>query len=99
MDTGKILTFGHTKLMKNRQVQICAFQHINDIVLGIIAEIITDETGPSLFFEYGLDTTWIAGYDDPKVIAEDSLLDLRTGNVRFENIRQFSPLPHSCSHT
>ena len=24
---------------------------------------------------YGLDTTWIAGYDDPKVIAEDSLLD------------------------
>ena len=30
---------------------------------------------------YGLDTTWIAGYDDPKVIAEDSLLDLRTGII------------------
>lgn len=29
----------------------------------------------------GLDSTWIAGYDDPKVMAEDSLRDLRTGII------------------
>ena len=36
--------------MKNRQVQICTLQHINDIVLGIIAEVPTDETSPRPFF-------------------------------------------------
>lgn len=39
---------------------------------------------------YGLDTTWIAGYDDPKVIAEDSLLDLRTGIILSE-VTEFKP--------
>ena len=39
---------------------------------------------------YGLDTTWIAGYDDPKVIVEDSLLDLRTGIILSE-VTEFKP--------
>ncbi len=39
---------------------------------------------------YGLDSTWIAGYDDPKVIAEDSLLDLRTGIILPE-VTGFKP--------
>ena len=33
---------------------------------------------------YGIDTAWIAGYDDPKVIAEDSLRNLRTGIILSE---------------
>lgn len=37
-----------------------------------------------------MDTTWIAGYDDPKVIAEDSLLDLRTGIILSE-VTEFKP--------
>lgn len=40
--------------------------------------------------KYGLDSTWIAGYADPKVIAEDSLLDLRTGIILPE-VTDFKP--------
>ena len=40
--------------------------------------------------KYGLDSTWIAGWDDPKVIAEDSLRDLRTGIILPE-ITEFKP--------
>lgn len=39
---------------------------------------------------YGLDSTWIAGYDDPEVIAEDSLLDLRTSIILSE-VTEFKP--------
>jgi hypothetical protein len=31
--------------------------------------------------KYGLDSTWIDGWNDPKVIEEDSLRDLRTGII------------------
>ena len=31
--------------------------------------------------KYGLDSTWIEGWNDPKVIKEDSLRDLRTGII------------------
>lgn len=40
--------------------------------------------------KYGLDSTWIAGWDDPKVIAEDSLRDLRTGIILPE-VTAFKP--------
>lgn len=39
---------------------------------------------------YGLDSTWIAGYDDPKVTAEDSLADLHTGIILPE-VTEFKP--------
>ena len=39
---------------------------------------------------YGLDSTWIAGWNDPKVIEEDSLLDLRTGIILPE-VTQMKP--------
>ena len=39
---------------------------------------------------YGLDSTWIAGYDDPKVTAEDSLADLHTGIILPE-VTEFRP--------
>ncbi len=31
--------------------------------------------------EYGLDATWFEGYDDPKQLEKDSLLDLKTGII------------------
>lgn len=40
--------------------------------------------------KYGLDSTWIAGWNDPKVIAEDSLRDLRTGIILPE-VTQIKP--------
>lgn len=39
---------------------------------------------------FGLDSTWIAGYNDPKVIAEDSLSDLHTGIILPE-VTEFKP--------
>ena len=40
--------------------------------------------------KYGLDSTWIAGWNDPKVIEEDSLRDLRTGIILPE-VTQIKP--------
>lgn len=40
--------------------------------------------------KYGLDSTWIAGWDDLKVIEADSLLDLRTGIILSE-VSEFKP--------
>lgn len=40
--------------------------------------------------KYGLDSTWIAGWNDPKVIEEDSLRDLRRGIILPE-VTQFKP--------
>ena len=49
-----------------------------------------DEMLDKMKDKYGLDSTWIAGYADPKVIAEDSLLDLRTGIILPE-VTDFKP--------
>ena len=49
-----------------------------------------DEMLDKMKNKYGLDSTWIAGYADPKVIAEDSLLDLRTGIILPE-VTDFKP--------
>lgn len=40
--------------------------------------------------KYGLDSTWIAGWNDRKVIEADSLLDLRTGIILSE-VTEFKP--------
>jgi hypothetical protein len=42
--------------------------------------------------EYGLDSTWFHGIDDPEQIAADSLTDLRTGIV-LEDIPEIAPNP------
>ena len=49
-----------------------------------------DEMLDKMKNKYGLDSTWIAGYADPKVITEDSLLDLRTGIILPE-VTDFKP--------
>lgn len=49
-----------------------------------------DEMLDKMKDKYGLDSTWIAGYADPKVITEDSLLDLRTGIILPE-VTDFKP--------
>ena len=40
--------------------------------------------------KYGLDSTWISGWNDPKVIEEDSLRNLRTGIILPE-VTQMKP--------
>lgn len=40
--------------------------------------------------KYGIDSTWIAGWNDPKVIEEDSLRDLRSGIILPE-VTQIKP--------
>lgn len=40
--------------------------------------------------KYGMDSTWIAGYDDPSQIAADSLLDARTG-LELAEITEIKP--------
>ena len=45
-----------------------------------------------LMAEYGIDSTWFAGWDDPAVQAQDSLDDLTTGIV-LEDVRAWNPEP------
>ena len=42
--------------------------------------------------EYGIDSTWFDGWDDPAVIDRDSLDDLATGIV-LEDVRRYNPNP------
>ena len=42
--------------------------------------------------EYGIDSTWFAGWDDPAVVAQDSIDDLKTGIV-LEDVRKYNPNP------
>jgi len=45
-----------------------------------------------LMAEYGIDSTWFEGWDDPAVLAQDSLDDLKTGIV-LEDVRRYNPNP------
>ena len=42
--------------------------------------------------EYGIDSTWFAGWDDPAVQAQDSIDDLKTGIV-LDDVRRYNPNP------
>ena len=42
--------------------------------------------------EYGIDSTWFAGWDDPAVQAQDSIDDIKTGIV-LEDVRRYNPNP------
>ena len=42
--------------------------------------------------EYGIDSTWFEGWDDPAVVAQDSIDDLKTGIV-LEDVRKYNPNP------
>ena len=42
--------------------------------------------------EYGIDSTWFDGWDDPATVARDSLDDLKTGIV-LEDVRKYNPNP------
>lgn len=42
--------------------------------------------------QYGIDSTWFAGWDDPAVVAQDSIDDLKTGIV-LEDVRKYNPNP------
>ncbi|MBO4535754.1 MAG: hypothetical protein J5702_00960 [Bacteroidales bacterium] len=42
--------------------------------------------------EYGIDSTWFAGWDDPAVQAQDSIDDLATGIV-LDDVRRYNPNP------
>ena len=42
--------------------------------------------------KYGIDSTWFSNVDDPKVIAADSLADLKTGIV-LDDVKRWNPNP------
>ena len=42
--------------------------------------------------QYGIDSTWFEGWDDPAVQAQDSIDDIKTGIV-LEDVRRYNPNP------
>ena len=42
--------------------------------------------------QYGIDSTWFDGWDDPAVVAQDSIDDIKTGIV-LEDVRKYNPNP------
>lgn len=51
-----------------------------------------EKTKAELIQKLGIDSTWFAGIDDPKVIAEDSLADLKTGII-LDDVKRWNPNP------
>lgn len=72
--------------------------HVEQMKYYLRAQARRKQNDPKAFSEllskmrntYGIDSTWISGYNDPKVIKADSLADLRTGIILPE-ITQFRP--------
>ncbi|MBR1538552.1 MAG: hypothetical protein IJ636_03500 [Bacteroidales bacterium] len=50
------------------------------------------KTRERIIREHGIDSTWFDGWDDPSVVARDSLDDLATGIV-LEDVRKYNPNP------
>lgn len=51
-----------------------------------------EEAKKKLIKDYGIDSSWFAGTFDPKVIAEDSIYDLKTGII-LEDVPGIKPNP------
>ena len=50
------------------------------------------KTRERMIRDLGIDSTWFDGWDDPAVVAQDSLDDLKTGIV-LEDVRRYNPNP------